>query len=323
MAWKSACLHPPPPDHPPFPLPQNVHLYDASSGARQAVLPHGAPVLDATFESAAAVYSGGLDRAVTRTDVATAAASPLGSHAAAVSCVEWLPSLGLVASAGWDRALRLWDPRAAPGAAAVADIALPGKAYSMSPTADRLLVATSERHLQVYELRALRDAAPAPQQSRESSLKFQTRCVRCFPDGTGFAVSSVEGRVGMEYFDLDEAVQAKKYAFKCHRGRDDAGRDVVHPVNALAFNARHGTFVTGGCDGAVSFWDGANKKRLHQVSGYPTAVAAAAFSGDSAILAVAASYTYERGEADHPADAIYLRPVADAEIAPRQKRAAA
>lgn len=84
-----------------------------------------------------------------------------------------------------------------------------------------------------------------PEQRRESSLKFQTRCVRCFADGAGYALSSVEGRVAMEFFDLGDEAQAKKYAFKCHR-RNEGGRDVVYPVNAIAFNAAHGTFATGG-----------------------------------------------------------------------------
>ncbi len=48
-----------------------------------------------------------------------------------------------------------------------------------------------------------------PEQERESSLKFQTRCVRCFPDATGYALSSVEGRVAMEYFDASDSVQAR------------------------------------------------------------------------------------------------------------------
>ncbi len=101
------------------------------------------------------------------------------------------------------------------------------------------------------------------------------------------------------------------------------GKDVVYPVNCIAFNTVHGTFITGGCDGVVNFWDGVGKKRLHQVSGYPTSIAAAAFNKDATVLAVAASYTYERGEAyQHPADAIYLRKVAPAEILPRQKTAA-
>ena len=167
------------------------------------------------------------------------------------------------------------------------------------------------------------------EQRRESSLKYQTRCVRCHADGRGYALSSVEGRVAWEFFELDEATQvwaaccgswaacvplpaaadllrrcqlpptrlplrqAGKYAFKCHR-RAEGGRDLVFPVNAIAFNTPHGTFATGGGDGVVNFWDGAHKKRLAQVAGYPTSVAALAFSGDAARLAVASSYTFEQ-----------------------------
>ena len=40
-------------------------------------------------------------------------------------------------------------------------------------------------------------------------------------------------------------VQARKYAFKCHR-RSEGGRDTVFPVNAIAFAPFHGTFATGG-----------------------------------------------------------------------------
>ncbi|KAJ0801108.1 putative transcription factor WD40-like family [Helianthus annuus] len=51
----------------------------------------------------------------------------------------------------------------------------------------------------------------------------------------GYALSSVEGRVAMEFFDLTEAGQSKKYAFKCHR-KSEAGRDIVYPVNTIAFH---------------------------------------------------------------------------------------
>lgn len=49
----------------------------------------------------------------------------------------------------------------------------------------------------------------------------------------------------MEYFDNSEQVQSRKYAFKCHR-RSEAGRDVVYPVNSIAFHPVFGTFATGG-----------------------------------------------------------------------------
>lgn len=41
------------------------------------------------------------------------------------------------------------------------------------------------------------------------------------------------------------AVQARRYAFKCHR-KSDTGTDTVYPVNALAFHPVFGTFASGG-----------------------------------------------------------------------------
>ena len=49
--------------------------------------------------------------------------------------------------------LRLWDPRAAPGAGQVARLSLPGKAYSMSASQQRLVVGCSGRHVDIYDLR--------------------------------------------------------------------------------------------------------------------------------------------------------------------------
>lgn len=61
----------------------------------------------------------------------------------------------------------------------------------------------------------------------------------------GYAISSVEGRVAIEYFDSSEESQAKKFAFKCHR-RKENGEDTAYPVNAIAFQPVYGTFATGG-----------------------------------------------------------------------------
>lgn len=131
---------------------------------------------------------------------------------------------------------------------------------------------------------------------RESSLKHQTRVVRCYPDGTGYALGSIEGRVAMEFFeDVVPDAAARRYAFKCHRSPAAAGGgDVVHPVNALAFHPTYGTFASGGSDAAVATWDGVQKKRLQMTHGYPTSIAALAFNRAGTILAVAASYCFEQ-----------------------------
>lgn len=67
----------------------------------------------------------------------------------------------------------------------------------------------------------------------------------------------------MEYLDPSPEVQKKKYAFKCHRVKEQ-GKEKIYPVNAIAFHNVHNTFATGGSDGIVNIWDGFNKKRLCQ-----------------------------------------------------------
>lgn len=154
-----------------------------------------------------------------------------------------------------------------------------------------------------------------PYQRRESSLKFLTRALACMPDDAGFACSSIEGRVAVDWFDAAAAVQAKKYAFKCHRqpAPDDPGTDIVHPVHALAFHPRHGTFVSGGGDGVVALWDAAAKRRIRQYHRFPTSVVAMSFSGDGGMLAVAVSPGFEdaRDEMGEGPVGVYVRTIGD------------
>ena len=72
---------------------------------------------------------------------------------------------------------------------------------------------------------------------------------------------------------------------------------------------------------AACFFYIATLHGLVQISAYPTSVAALAFSRDGHTLAVAASYTYEQGDQPHAPDAIYLRPMSDAETRPKKPRA--
>ncbi|KAI3702340.1 hypothetical protein L6452_28076 [Arctium lappa] len=189
------------------------------------------------------------------------------------------PLFWQVITGSWDKTLKCWDPRGASAQerALVETYAQPERVYSLSLVGNRLVVATIGRHVNVYDLRNMSQ----PEQRRESSLKYQTRCVRCYPNGTGYALSSVEGRVVMEFFDLSDAGQSKNY----------------------------GTFATGGCDGFVNVWDGNNKKRLYQYSKYPTSIAALSFSRDGRLLVVASSYTFEEGD----------KPVNEVEVKPKPK----
>ncbi|GMH45619.1 hypothetical protein BSKO_13576 [Bryopsis sp. KO-2023] len=292
----------------------SIRLYDANERQMRGMVSHGAPVLDCNFQDEKSVFSGGLDGKVQSHDFYHQG-NPivLGNHQKAVRCVEYLKEQGLVASGGWDGVLNLWDPRQYQSP--IVSIQLPGKVFTAAHTAERLVVGTSERHVLVYDLRNI--SGGQPDEHRESSLRHQTRCIRSFPDGQGYGLGSTEGRVAIEFFGSSN--EGRKYAFKCHRKKVE-NREVVYPVNAIAFHPVHGTFATGGCDGAVYVWDGDNKKRLSQVSGFPASIAALDFNRNGTLLAIASSYTFEQGEKDHAGDEIYVRPIQDSEAQPKPRK---
>lgn len=215
--------------------------------------------------------------------------------------------LALVISASWDSTLHVHRTDTPDSISAI--IPLPSKPFSTSLTATKLVVAMASRILHIYDLKALalltgqsEGTTPSkvevePWQRRESSLKFMTRSVACMPNDAGYASSSIEGRVAVEWFDPSPESQARKYAFKCHRQTvDDV--DVVYPVNALAFHPAYGTFASGGGDGVVALWDGVAKRRIRQYQKYPASVAALSFSGNGRYLAIGVSPGFEDGKDD-------------------------
>lgn len=157
-----------------------------------------------------------------------------------------------------------------------------------------------------------------PWQQRESSLKFMTRAVACMPNDDGYATSSIEGRVAVEWFDPSPDSQARKYAFKCHRqpAPENDGTDIVYPVNALAFHPSFGTFASGGGDGVVALWDATAKRRIRQYQKYPNSVAALAFSSDGKYLAVGVCPGFETGQEDYSGEGqtkVYIRELSETE----------
>lgn len=295
-----------------------VRLHDVVRNELKAKYQHRAPALTCCFVDRAHIASGGTDRVVKLFDANTGAESVVGTHDAAVRCLESLPMTrgreALLVSGSWDSTCNFWDARAP---RCVASAKLPGKVFSMSAAEDRVVAALSGRAVVIFDVA---HSLTVPEQQRESSLKYQTRSVRCFPDGTGYALGSVEGRVAIEFFDVEPSVQARKYAFKCHRTRSADGTDTVYPVNAIAFHGGYGTLATGGCDGNVFLWDAINRKRLAQLRKFPTSIASLAFSSTGKMLAIASSYTFEEGEKpDTPPDQIFIREMADAEVKPRPR----
>lgn len=143
-----------------------------------------------------------------------------------------------IVTGSWDKTVKLWDTRekACVGTYEQNN----GKVYSMSVVDEKLVVATSERKVLIWDLRNMSNYV----MRRESSLKFQTRALRCFPSKEGYVMSSIEGRVAVEYFDPDPEIQKKKFAFKCHRVKEN-NVELIYPVNAISFHSVYNTFATG------------------------------------------------------------------------------
>lgn len=288
---------------------RNVYLYDIAKPAGQQLVrkfEHRAPVLDVCFGDENEAYSAGLDWDVKRINLETGNSIVLSSHKAGVRSVVYSPGAELLISASWDCTLHL-HLLSKPGQAP-AIVTLPSKPFSVSLTSDKLVVAMSNRDVHIYEIKTLEKVALAqntggpvqvdPWQKRESSMKFMTRAVACMPLELGYASSSIEGRISVEWFDPSPEVQAKKYAFKCHRETVD-GVDVIYPVNTLAYHPVHKTtFASGGGDGTVALWDGATKRRIRQYQKFPASIAAIAFSTNGKYLAVAYSPGFEDGKED-------------------------
>ncbi len=182
----------------------------------------------------------------------------IGQHEAPIRHMQFIPEMNLLATAGWDSKVHFWDARQ-PNPTHT--IALPERCYALSISGPIMVVGTAGRKMLVYNL----GSGCTLESSAESTLKHQTRCVSIFPDKTGYAVGSIEGRVSIEYFDELPGPQgqprqpppAKKkgFAFKCHRDTDQVkGGANVFSVNSIAFHP-YGTFATAGSDGTFNFWD--------------------------------------------------------------------
>ncbi|KAF2866254.1 WD40-repeat-containing domain protein [Massariosphaeria phaeospora] len=308
---------------------KNVYLYDTHAEPGGKLLQkyeHRAPVLDVCFgRDDNEAFSCGLDWDVRRIDLTTGEQTVLSTHTAGVRNVVFSIPHNLVVSSSWDSTLHVHDLS---NSTKHSTIKLPSKAFSMSASPTKLVVAMASRAVNIYELETLATAAQKasevdvkPWQQRESSMKYMTRAVACMPNDAGYASSSIEGRVAVEWFDPSEESQSRKYAFKCHRQNID-GQDVVYPVHALTFHPVHGTFASGGGDGVAALWDGVHKRRIRQYQRFPSSVQALAFSGDGKYFAIGVSPGYEDGIDDVPEDGaikVFIRELSSTEALGKKK----
>jgi mRNA export factor len=274
---------------------QEVAVYEvAPNGATQAKakVSHTHPVLAVDWShDGTQVVSGGTDSLCKLWNLGSNQEITIGQHAAPIKSVHWVKEMNVVVTGSFDKTIKYWDMRQATPAA---NIQLNERVYAMDVRHPVLAVATATVPETVVERGATRidkknkifvyDLSNPSQPFRviESPLKFQHRCLSIFPDKTGFAVGSVEGRVAISH--VAEKDISKNFAFKCHRQDND-----IYAVNSIAFH-HYGTFATAGSDGVYTFWDKDAKQRLKLFARGPNSITAGCFNPQGTIYAYALGY---------------------------------
>mmetsp|Transcript_5155 Transcript_5155/g.12373 ORF Transcript_5155/g.12373 Transcript_5155/m.12373 type:complete len:364 (-) Transcript_5155:95-1186(-) len=269
---------------------------------------HEAPVLCCGFSrDGQRVFSGGCDNKVKMKNLQTQQEQQVGQHDAPVKEVFSIDEMNMVVSGSWDRTLRFWDMRQPNPALTLQQ---PERVYSMDLKFPLLVVGCAERHINVYNLQTLQQNQN-PYKQGQTALRLQTRCVSCFPDKTGYAVGSIEGRCSIAYVEDT----SKNFAFKCHRTNEE-----IFAVNSIDFHPSMGTFSTCGGDGTFVFWDKENRQRLKQFNSCHYAVTAGKFNAQGDFFAYAVSYDWSKGhEVNSPQlpRGVYVHKVQEAEVRPK------
>ncbi|KAK6463807.1 cell cycle arrest protein [Scheffersomyces coipomensis] len=208
------------------------------------------------------------------------------------------------------------------------------KIFNMDSSSQYLTLALNGNNIEIYDLKNLK----TPFETRQVGLNYQIRDLKCFPNDEGFALSTIDGRVSIEYFDSSPEVQAtKRFTYKCHRSYDKlTDTDVVYPVNTIGFT-NYGTLFTGGADGALCLWDLEKRKRMRAYPKFvsedeeevPESISKIDLSNnsdenDQQLIAVATSDdTYKRrrrlseSEGQRVPSRVYVRVLSDGECAPK------
>lgn len=104
----------------------------------------------------------------------------------------------MLVTGSWDKTVKYWDLRQQ---TPVATLECQDRIYSMDVRDQMLVIGTADRWINVVNL----NNPETFYKKIQSPLKWQTRVVSCFTDGTGYAVGSIEGRCAIQYVEEKDA----------------------------------------------------------------------------------------------------------------------
>lgn len=296
---------------------------------------HGVPVLDCCFSTNGQMFiTASVDGTAKVMDCASSQQTIVGRHALQTAAGEKMQPIrfvrafnangqNILATASWDMTVQFWNldaPNPAAPMGKIDEATIGERVYAFDIVYPRCVIGTAANQIIVYDLASMRVV-----EQLQSPLSHQMRTISIFSDAQGFAVGSVEGRVGIQYFQD----KAKNFAFRCHREvpPNRNSESLVYPVNCISFNKKYNTFSTAGSDGIFNFWDKDTKQCLKRFEKCPQTISAAAFQQTNdpqtmPIYVYTISYDWHKGpEAQFakPGDrhTIWLHLCQDAEIKPK------
>jgi mRNA export factor len=129
-------------------------------------------------------------------DIQTGQSQVVAQHDAPIKAVRWYEegSNHILITGSWDKTVKYWDLRSPQP---IGQLNVGERVYAMDNVGQLLAVATAERKVHVVNL----TNPTTIFKTLDSPLKWQLRTLACFPNGTGFALGSIEGRVAIQYVD--------------------------------------------------------------------------------------------------------------------------
>ncbi|OAF67631.1 Mitotic checkpoint protein bub3 [Intoshia linei] len=207
----------------------------------------------------------------------------IGSHKLAISCVKYDQTNGVVVTGSWDTYVNIWDPRSQNRL--VTQFSHNLKIYSMDLCGpNKFIVATDNQKVMLWDVRKNTE----PIFTRNNNLKCIGGSISALPDGSGYAISSYEGRISINYVE-DSLNKTNGFNFKCHRV-SDSSTDIIYPVTFLKFlqykNSRPYLMSAGG-DGKVLCWNVKERRRIFNSTRYTSSISSVCVTHEPALIATA------------------------------------
>lgn len=190
----------------------------------------------------------------------------LSGHAGEIFALAFAPDDQLLASAGGDRVIRLWDPNTGREAKALSGHVGDVRALAFAKPRTLLASGGSDGTIRIW------DYASGQELKSLSSRFGRTRALAFSPDGQIVASGGDDGTVRIWDWNAGKELRAMKAR----------GAGIVH---ALVFSPDGKTVVSGGSDTMVHLWDLASGIVRQSMSGHSSDIFGLAFSADGSTIA--------------------------------------